>query len=253
MKRRKRILLVLLFAVVLGVFGLSVRELYTQWRETQNSKNLTQSLAQQAIHVSESYESGDTSQTGVPISVDFQRLWEENPDIVAWLYGEDTPISYPIAQSEDNDYYLRRLLDGSYNVAGTIFLDYRCPSDFSGWNHVVYGHHMKNKTMFGSLADYQDQSYYDEHPILYLCTPDQTYQVELVAGYVTPSDSAVYDLNFRTQEDRDRFLEEARAKSAFVSTAEAEEGEGLITLSTCSYEYQNARFILIGILKPVES
>ena len=60
-----------------------------------------------------------------PITVDFERLQEENKDIIAWLYCPDTEINYPVVQSKDNEYYLRRLLDGTWNIAGTLFIDYR--------------------------------------------------------------------------------------------------------------------------------
>ena len=86
-----------------------------------------------------------------PITVDFERLQEENKDIIAWLYCPDTEINYPVVQSKDNEYYLRRLLDGTWNIAGTLFMDYRNAADCSDLHTIIYGHNMKNNTMFGSL------------------------------------------------------------------------------------------------------
>ena len=83
-------------------------------------------------------------QETAPIIVDFEVLQTENKDIIAWLHCPDTKINYPVAQSEDNSYYLRRLLDGSWNTAGTIFMDYRNSADFSDRHTVIYGHNMKN-------------------------------------------------------------------------------------------------------------
>ena len=79
-----------------------------------------------------------------PITVDFERLQEENKDIIAWLYCPDTEINYPVVQSKDNEYYLRRLLDGTWNIAGTLFMDYRNAADCSDLHTIIYGHNMKN-------------------------------------------------------------------------------------------------------------
>lgn len=110
--------------------------------------------------------------------MDFAALEGVNSDIVAWLYGADTGLNYPIVQAEDNDYYLYRLLDGTWNKNGTIFMDYVNRSDFSDQNTLVYGHHMKSGAMFGALVQYKKQEFYDAHPYLYLYTP----QPELPAG-----------------------------------------------------------------------
>lgn len=100
-----------------------------------------------------------------PIKVDFERLQEENKDIIAWLYCPDTEINYPVVQSKDNEYYLRRLLDGTWNIAGTLFMDYRNAADCSDLHTIIYGHNMKNNTMFGSLPKYSKQEYYEEHSV----------------------------------------------------------------------------------------
>ncbi len=108
--------------------------------------------------------------------MDFAALEGVNSDIVAWLYGADTGLNYPIVQAEDNDYYLYRLLDGTWNKNGTIFMDYVNRSDFSDQNTLVYGHHMKSGAMFGALVQYKKQEFYDAHPYLYLYTPQQSYR-----------------------------------------------------------------------------
>ncbi|MUU12894.1 MAG: class B sortase [Oscillibacter sp.] len=97
--------------------------------------------------------------------VDFTALAAVNPDVTAWLYGPDTGISYPVVQGTDNDYYLDHLLDGTANSAGCLFVDTSCRPDFSGRNTVIYGHRMKNGTMFAALGNYQEQVYYDAHPV----------------------------------------------------------------------------------------
>ena len=186
-----------------------------------------------------------------PITVDFDRLLEENPDVVGWLYCEGTPINYPILQGADNEVYLHRMIDGSYNSAGSLFMDYRCSPDFSSLHTILYGHNMKNKSMFGTLRNYKEQSYYDLHPSLWLLTPTENIRIDLVAGLVLPADSGLYQ-TISDEEQLQSCLSQALDESTFLSDVEISEHTQLITLSTCSYEYDEARYVLLGVPVPVE-
>ena len=182
-----------------------------------------------------------------PLTVDFDALKAYNPDVIGWIYCKDTPINYPILQSTDNDYYLRRLLTRKYNIAGSIFMDYRFKSDFSSLSAIIYGHNMNDDSMFGTFTNYKKQEYYDEHPIVWLLTPNGNYKLELFAGYVTSSTSEAYT-QFVTDKDLYDYVQRAIAQSTFTSPVEFAEGDRIITLSTCSYEYSTARYVLIGKL-----
>ena len=184
-----------------------------------------------------------------PILVDFNLLCNQNQDIVAWLYCPDTPINYPIVQAADNDFYLRRLLDGSYNTAGTLFMDFRNSEDFSDWNSIIYGHNMKNDSMFGTLPDYKAQSYFEEHSVMYLLTPEQNYKINLLAGFVTPASSKLYSVFNPDEDEKTLLIDSWVAASNFDSGINPASENHFITLSTCSYEYSNARYVLIGILE----
>ncbi len=185
------------------------------------------------------------------ISVDFEALLADCADVVGWIYCPDTPINYPILRAEDNDYYLRRLLNGTYNIGGSIFMDYRCAADFSGWNTIIYGHTMRNQTMFGSLQNYKTQDYYEAHPTLWLLTPAGDHRIDLIGGYVTPATGGAY-ARPDTQEGRDLLISEAVQQSTFTADVTVADGERLITLSTCVYDYDDARFVLVGVLRPLE-
>lgn len=175
------------------------------------------------------------------IAIDFDQLLAQYPNAVGWLYCEGTPINYPVMQSDDNDYYLRRLPDGTYNTAGSLFADYRCGEIRETNNYIIYGHNMKNGTMFSSLTKYKSQSYYDEHPVLYLYTPEGNYKIELIAGFVSKPTGEVYN-TVLTYEQMLEFC----SHSTFRSTITPCDAERYITLSTCSYEYENARYVVIG-------
>lgn len=203
-----------------------------------------------------SSQPGDTAPTQprdweyAPISVDFEALQERNPDVVAWLYCPDTPIHYPVVQSADNDAYLHRLLDGTWNAAGTLFVDYRNRSDFRDLHTVIYGHHMKNGSMFAILPDYEKQGFFEAHPVWYLLTPTQNYRVDLFAGVVTPADSSLYDME-STEASQIALIDDLKKNSCFPSSVEVTAQDCLVSFSTCVYEYENARFVLTGVLREI--
>lgn len=186
------------------------------------------------------------------IAVDFHALKEVCKDVVAWLYCPDTQINYPVVQGEDNEYYLHRLISGEYNIGGTLFMDFRNSPDFSDWNSIIYGHNMKNGSMFAILPDYMEQEFYEEHPVWYLLTEECTYQIKLAGGYVTPADSDSYVIA-DSAEERSTLANKAARLSSFRSNVDILENDRLITLSTCVYDYENARYVLVGVLKAIET
>lgn len=183
----------------------------------------------------------------VPIQVDFPALLAENSDIVGWLYSPDTPINYPVVQAENNDKYLRRDLHGKYLVTGTLFTDYRNRAITEDRNYIIYGHNMKDDSMFASLLNYANQAYYDAHPILYYLTPNGDFKIELLAGLMVPE---TFELYTPTPDELwfTEFLEDAKLHSGFRSSVTYSNSDRIITLSTCSYDNKNGRFVLIGKL-----
>lgn len=200
-------------------------------------------------------ESSDTtpeplSET-VPIAIDFDALLADNEDVVGWIYCPDTPINYPVAQGKDNNEYLRHDLNGKYLVSGTIFVDYRNGPVGEDLNYVIYGHNMKNQTMFGTILKYKEQSYYDEHPVLYYLTPEQNYKLEPIAGLVVSTEDMIYQPSPET-DSFSEYVEKLVEKSGFRSEAEYYPGDTLVTLSTCSYEFDTARYVLVCKLTEIE-
>lgn len=178
--------------------------------------------------------------------VNFGALRETNPDIVAWIYSPGTAINYPVVQGKDNQYYLKRLFDGSYNNNGCIFLDFRNSPDFSDGNSVLYGHHMKTEAMFSSIEGYKKQDYYEAHPVLYLITETTAYKAELYAGVVRSASDI--PLNFGSGEELLEYTGSLKKLSTFNSDAMIAESDRLLTLSTCVYDFQDARYMLVGKL-----
>jgi len=269
MKRKlPLILLCILFLGVAGYFGF---RLYQAWSEYRTGEAAYDALAQY-VHLdpSPTWDGITKEQEPVPSAptnaaeceqesaaepdgtnwptVDFEALQAINPDIVAWIFIEGTNIHYPVVQGADNSYYLNRLFDGSYNGAGSIFMDYRNKGDLSGRNTVLYGHHMQNGTMFNHITKYKDQSFYDAHPVCLVMTPDGNYKLEFFAGFVTNLNTDAWKLEFESDGEFGAWLEQAMASSSFQSKIRPTPQDRVVTLSTCTYEYDDARYVLLGIL-----
>lgn len=167
--------------------------------------------------------------------MDFAALREINPDIVAWIYIEGTKINYPIVQGEDNSYYLKHLFSGEWNGSGCIFLDFRNDASFADRHSIIYGHHMKNGTMFTDLDKYKKQEFFDEHPVALLLTPDKNYKVDFFAGYVAAPQDDAWEIGF-TEAKFEVWLQNAADRSCFTSEIAPIASDRILTLSTCSYE-----------------
>ena len=116
-------------------------------------------------------------------SVDFEALRENGPDIIGWLSLPDTVLNYPVTQTDNNEYYLNHLYDGTYNKVGCLFADYENQAGFSDRNTIVYGHNMRDGSMFALLNRYDEQSYFDTHRQMYLVTPKGGYVMEIFAAF----------------------------------------------------------------------
>lgn len=185
-------------------------------------------------------------------TIDFDGLKEKNPDVVGWIYIEDTNINYPVVQGEDNRHYVSTMFDGRHNKTGSIFMDFRNNPNMSDRHTILYGHNMKNKTMFADIRNYRDQAYYDAHPVGLYITPEANYRFDVVAAYVASLADSAWQLEFVAEEDAAAWIRTAIERSGFVSKAKPQDGDRFITLSTCTYEFNDARFVLVGLLRPCD-
>ncbi len=175
-----------------------------------------------------------------PAEIDLSWWQSHYKDIIGYVYSPGTPISYPIAYDGNNEYYLHHDLYGNYSEYGTIFLDARVPSDFSGQNNMLYGHHMSDGTMFASISGYKQQWYYDAHPSFYLYTNEGTYRVDLFAGLIVPGEHEIFSTTF-TQAELERFI----SQSTFYAGRGVPTGR-IVGMCTCSYEAENYRYVVLG-------
>lgn len=183
--------------------------------------------------------------------VDHAALTEQNADYACWLYAANMPIDYPVVQCANNDYYLNHLFNGDKNASGTLFIDYRNLPGFEDPNTLVYGHHMRNQGMFGQLDEYAAQAFYESHPYMLLMSAEGVRLVEIFAAYTTSSKDHCYDIAISDDEDMQAFLDTAMKKSNIDTAVDVVTSDHLITMSTCAYSFDNARFIAIGRLEDV--
>lgn len=237
-----------LYVLFLAVFVFSVQQLYLIYVEYAAAEQQYAQLEQYAPPPA-ALPSTSSSQPAPPPwpEVDFAALSQINPDIIGWLVIEGTPINYPVVQGKDNKYYLNHQFDRTYNSSGCLFLDTANSPLFLDKNSIIYGHHMKNKSMFHSLTQYKQQSFYEEHPTAWLVTPSGGYQLRFFSGYVSDTTDSAWTTAF-SDPDYEEWLDTVTKKSCFSSPVTPTAQDRVVTLSTCSYEFQNARFVVHGIL-----
>ena len=198
--------------------------------------------------------SGEDDSVVLP-SVDFEILQENGPDIIAWLTLPDTAVNYPVTQAEDNDYYLRHLYDGTYNKAGCLFADYENKKDFSDRNTIIYGHNMRDGSMFASLNEYKEQSYYESHPQMYLVTPDGGYLCDIFAAFEAKpkesgSDTSPWRMEWKDDGAYTTWLSAMADRSVVETDVTVTSSDKVLTLSTCT-PGGASRFIVMGKLTEV--
>ncbi len=270
-KGRKRILflvdacllVILIFAVckLIG-YAISYRQSAAQYEAIQQLALITPSPSPiptpaPTVNGFKSNETpAPTATPEVDFAVDWDGLKNENKDIVAWLYCEGTLINYPVTQRDDNEYYLTRNAYKKKDEAGALFFDCRNNLFSSFENLIIYGHRMNDLSMFGSLARYAKEGYYQSHPVMYLFTPDQTYRMEIFACRTVDAETYYFQTQFTDYDSRQSYINRAINRSYWKPGLPADANYrdyAILTLSTCS-RYDGAdspRLLVHGRLVPI--
>ena len=266
----KKIIVVILVLVFLFSTGSILMTMYEYGEIDRNYADAAKQFVQMAEPSANSSGIGHVSDqqnpTGVdpsgeddeqdnvaPMVVDFDALKAVNPEIVGWIFCEGTVINYPLLQTTDNDTYLNHMYDGTYNKAGAIFVDAFNRPNFQDANTIIYGHNMRSDAMFGTLESWGEQDFYEQHPVFWVVTPEQDYRIDVLGAYETSALSDTYAIFTDVGWELDAYLANVLTHSVIDAHAEPEEGAHYVLLSTCSYSYSNARFVIHGKLVPVDS
>ena len=186
-----------------------------------------------------------------PLDVNFELLSQMNAEAVGWLYCEGTPINYPVVQSADNSYYLKHLYNNQSNSSGAIFMDALNDPDMGDVNTVIYGHNMKNGTMFACLQNYSDPAYMREHPVMYYLTADRDYRIDIFACYPDGAVSEAYTINFDSAETYASCLRRSWSRSEASVNVPMTVDDNMITLVTCT-GYNSDRYVVQGKITPLD-
>lgn len=174
----------------------------------------------------------------------FANLHKINEDIVGWISIAGTTIDYPVVQHSDNDYYLNHNIEQKRSSRGAIFMDYRNEDALADTHTVIYGHHMKDDSMFGELSKYKDENYYKEHTIITLDTLEQPTKWEIFSVYIYSPDHQFFQYEFENEQQYSDYLSEIVASSMYSTDVEVTSEDQLLSLVTCTYEVSDARFIV---------
>ena len=183
-------------------------------------------------------------------AVDFAVLNQAGVPAVGWLYSPNTPLSYPVMQYLDNEYYMERNEQDKKDKNGAIYLDCRNAAELADAQIMIYGNPMEDGSMFGSLVEYRSQAYFAEHPCLYLYTGEKTYRIDVFAANTASPEMANYPTWFETDASRTIYINGLRESSFIQSDMTIAADATLIALVTCSDfdAGENARFVVHGVL-----
>lgn len=180
--------------------------------------------------------------------VDFGHLEAINKDIVGWIYFPNIGINYPVVQTTDNEYYLTHTYMKNENRAGSIFMEYTNAYDFSDLNTFLFGHNMKNGTMFGLLNRYQKEEYYKKNPYFWIYTPRGKYKYQIFSCYVTSTTGKSYMNKYSSAEEYRTYLDRISKLSIYNTGVNVTAGDKIISLSTCTSISEESRCLVHGKL-----
>lgn len=231
-------------AQLIGIF-LSYKEGTDQYDEIAQLVIQTAEETSPALEPENTDESAETEAEPEPdggdptaaaiTGVDFDQLKSINSDALGWIYVPGTMVSYPIVQTDNNEYYLNHTIYGDKNNAGSIFLEYLIEDGLDGKNPIIYGHNMLNGSMFGTLKRYKNESFYREHPTLFLFTPEGNYTYEIFAAYtVKGASSDAYTYGFGSEDSFMAYITKVKGYAEYDTGVEILPSDKIITLSTCT-------------------
>lgn len=194
------------------------------------------------------YNKADNSYEKIRVEKEEENLYDKYEDYRGWIKIDNTNINYPIVQGKDNSFYLDKDINKNYLSSGSIFMNY-LNHGFNDENTVLFGHHMRNKTMFAQLKKYKEKEFfYGDNDIVIEVENDKVLKYKVFSAYVTDAKDNYIKTNFDDKDQYKEFLEDIKNKSQYKSDIDVNENDKIITLSTCSYEFNDARMVVHGKL-----
>ena len=260
-KRKKKkkagdIVLTVVLVIAIFVFCYAAFNLYHIYTEYKKGSDEYNKIADMAVmerdpdkeEQSDEAAGPDGPKLTAPMQIDFASLKRVNEDVIGWIYIEALDgVSYPVVKGTDNSTYLHMTYEKNYNFAGTIFIDYENSADFNDCNTLVYGHNMKNGSMFGQLKEFsKDEATYQKSRYFWIFTPEKSYRYEIISAYTTAVNSDTYTLFKGPGQEFQDYLNKITGYSEIKTTpGEMTISDRIVTLSTCTGN-EATRYVVQG-------
>ena len=245
---KKLLILLILLIIFIISAAMSIFYIFNNYKNKKDNENL-----QKIINQTYDNNTNETQKNERIIKV--KELQEINSDIIGWLEIENSNISYPVLQGEDNDYYMTHNYKKEYSKDGSLFLDKDYNWDLPSTNLLIYGHNNIGSTqMFAGLEEYNKKEYYNSHKIIRFTTDKEDYEYEIISVFLSrvyyKSEKNVfryyYFINANTEQEFNDFVNSAKEASLYDTGVTAEYGDQLLTLSTCSYHTTDGRLAVVA-------
>lgn len=181
------------------------------------------------------------------LSIKWPQLLEKNSDVVGWILLPAVDLSYPVMQGEDNEKYLHRAISGEYLYAGSIFLDSKCSRSFRAYNTILYGHNMRDGSMFAKLKDYRDPEIYASCPYFWIFTPEKDLLYRICSVHPEGVGGSSFIIRFGSVTELEEWRYKVKGMSEIETGWEPDPEDRIVTLSTCTQD-RGTRYTVQGIL-----
>ena len=225
----KRMINNILLIICIFIFCISTWKLYGYYRSYKKAKDTYSKIAKENVKISKNER-----------KIDFKKLKSQNQDIAGWIYIRGTTIDYPIVQGKDNEEYLHQDFNKKKSSSGTIFLDNNCKKDFTSDNNIIYGHHMKNGTMFAQLLKFREKSFLKKHNEIMIFTPDRTIHLKVISAYAQKAQNKI-PVTFANDKQKKAYIKKIESMSEQTIKTSRINDSHIYTFVTCSYEWEDNR------------
>lgn len=245
--RKTVILLLAIIAIMSAILTIQIK--LHQKKEDQQQEQISQIL--DTIDIPEENITPETPERVLQV----RELQKENTEVIGWIQIDGTNINYPVCQGQDNDYYLKHTYKKEANSSGSIFLDKDYDFDKPSENLLIYGHRNKKCLMFDELVKYKDEAFYKEHPTIRFTTAKSDDTYEIISAFKSrvyyQDETNVFRyyqfVNAESMQEQHEYIQNAKEASLYETNKTALVGDQLLTLSTCDYEVEDGRFVVVAV------
>lgn len=240
-----RFILIIIIVVCLAIIGKRGYDYYINHKNNEQIKEIVEQVEGDFSNEDSSNEDRKESfeQKEKKSLAILKKLQKENSDVVAFIEIPETYIAYPIMKAKDNEFYLRKGINKKYDIAGSIFMDYKNDGSFNDDNTVIYGHFLQDiPSMFTALKDFREEDYAQKNRQIYITTDEGLREYQIFSVYGTPAEYDYRSLDFEDKSYKVEYFKKLKENSEVkLESRDFKEDDKILTLSTCQYDYEDQR------------